>query len=140
MPIERLIVVSGPKAVGKSHLITRLRGGLLPKLRAALEIGDPASWEFACGFEVEALPLAQRIRESLIERLVLHYEITRPWNLGYDDGFLDDEPTKLLRVADDVRVLTLWAPCDLLLDRFLARNPRFRSWSAWLRGPSSQVV
>jgi hypothetical protein len=134
MPIDRLIVVAGPKAVGKSHIIEHLRHGSLPHLAEALEMDDPSSWQYGAGVDFQAADQRSRVRNSTIERFVLHYEITQPWNRRYyARNYKEDRSLELLSFAREITAATLWAPCDVLMQRFLARNPRFQNKLIWLR-------
>lgn len=134
MPIDRLIVVAGPKAVGKSRLIERLRQGSALQLAEALQMGDPGSWQYGAGIDFQETGQRARVRDSAIERFVLHYEITGPWNRRYyARSFHEDRPLELLGSAKEITFVTLWAPCDILMQRFLARNPRFQNRLTWLR-------
>jgi hypothetical protein len=134
MPIDRLIVVAGPKGVGKSQFIESLRRDSLPELAEALKMGDPSSWQYRDGVDLQDVDSRERVRESPIERLVLHYEITGPWNRRYyASNYQEDRPLEILDFSNDITVVTLWAPCDVLLERFLVRNPRFQNRWLWLR-------
>lgn len=133
MPIDRLIVVAGPKAVGKSHFIESLRQRSLPDLTEAIQMDDPASWQYVAALEYEDEESRAHVRDARMERVVLHYEMTRPWARGYARSFSEDTPLELFRFSKEITVVTLWAPCNVLLSRFLARNSRFRSKLLWLR-------
>ena len=134
MPIDRLILIAGPKAVGKSHFMRRLQQGSLPQLVEAFQMGDPDSWHYGAGADFQDAGKRAQVRGSAIERFVLHYEITGPWNPRYyARSYAEDKPLELLGFSKKITFATLWAPCDVLLNRFLARNPRFLNKMMWLR-------
>ena len=140
MPIERLIVIAGPKSVGKSHLIKCLNRKAVPELAGALRIGDPRSWKFTAAQKFENEDRRADARNSTIEYLALHYEFTRPWNRRYEFGHSHDKPLTILELAREITFLTLHAPCDVLLSRYLARNPRFQSRREWIRAACEHAL
>ena len=133
MSIDRLIVVAGPKAVGKSFLINLLQMQKLPHLAEKIKLGDPMSWRYMSAFEFENPVKQSEVKNTALARLFLHYEITRPWDRKYQYGFIEDTPLRVLRHAKNVTILTLWAPPHILLNRFLERNKRFSSTIVWLQ-------
>jgi hypothetical protein len=115
-------------------MIAHLRYGALPHLAEALEMGDPSAWQYGSGMDFQAMDQRSRVRDSTIERFVLHYEITGPWNRRYYvRTYQEDRALELLSFAKEVIFATLWAPCEVLMQRFLARNPRFYNKLLWLR-------
>jgi len=127
MTIDRLILIAGAKTAGKSLLIQQLKDQSLPALNELIQLGDPEPWIFAAAQQFESREERDRVGRSEIEGMVLHYEITRPWNHRYASGFLEDKPLELLEFAREIKILTLWAPADVLLSRYLDRNPAFQS-------------
>lgn len=134
MPIDRMIVVAGPKAVGKSHLMSRLEEGSLPQLADVLEMDEPHQWQCGSGLDFQDEESRERIRVTEIERFVFHYEFTAPWDpRHYARSYAEDRPLQILGNARQISFVHLWTSCDVLLSRFLDRNPRFQSKIMWLR-------
>ena len=102
--IGHLVVVAGPTSAGKSTLIERLRSD--PAVRARIGL-DEGGWLFD-NAHLAALP------NGPIERLVLHYDILRPWGRSIR-SYGRDPALDLLDVAERVTVLTLMAsPATML--------------------------
>jgi hypothetical protein len=102
--IERLFVVAGPPAVGKSTLIGRLASDELLRERLGAPKGaprlDPRS--------------AERCRPAALESLILHYDMLRPLNRQIPAYESDRVLRMLMDPAREITVLTLRAGADRL--------------------------
>src|SRR5687768_2145756 len=131
MTARRLIFIAGPMAVGKSTLITRLMSGELEDIRRRLGVDAADEWHVLDKSELPMLRAAKPVR-----KILCHYDIldARP-----EQSFRDAvEPSV---VADECRVVTLWAAPATLQERIVERefhglppDPSQKSnWNRWSR-------
>lgn len=110
--VGRLLVVTGPTAVGKSTFLRRLRAGWLPEVARRLELGDVSTWT-----ETSASVLAS-FEEPRTPRLLFHYDFLRPY-LRSAKTHARDEALDVLDAAEELTIVTLWAPPEVLRARLL---------------------
>ncbi len=110
-----LIVVAGLPASGKSTTISAIISGARPDLAERLAIGDPQSWRLIRARDVRGS------RDQLLNRAVLHYDLFRPDRQGMD-GYADDPALRMIRSAQDLAFVTVWAQPAALLERIEARG------------------
>jgi len=152
LQIDRLIVVAGYPATGKTTFISRLLADRLPSASEALAIGDSARWEWAeiihfrTIYRMQAETRANAIPQLLkrwraldprclasfdgsdaitglqIERLVLHFDLMSSVILGHASYSEDAVLVKLLAAAAEIEIVTLWAEPWLLKKRMLRRK------------------
>lgn len=105
--IERLLVVGGASASGKSYLFRRLKQGKEPTLAARLGLDNTGDWTFS------SMRALQAGGSGAARRMVLHVDVT---------GSLRDEAyealQKVIGVSRTVTVVTVWAPPEILVGRF----------------------
>jgi 2-polyprenyl-3-methyl-5-hydroxy-6-metoxy-1,4-benzoquinol methylase len=101
--IGHLAVIAGPTSSGKSTLMARLETDAALRARLGLE-GD--GW-LADNAHLDRLPRGR------IERLMLHYDILRPYGRSIRT-FHRDPALDIMTVADRISVLTLVAPTATL--------------------------
>jgi hypothetical protein len=115
--IRSLTVVAGPTAVGKTHLLQTLTTDR--RLREQLRIPSLT-------FTVTAGEFLKLGPSGPIERLILHYDILRPFHRGFDSHTSDPGAAVLSR-AETISFLTLrtsQAQLAAQLDRRLALTER----------------
>jgi len=125
--INRLIVVAGPGASGKSTFINRLKRGDIPAITNQLVLGDVSSWKFASSNRFPHMDGAY------IDKLILHYDFQRPWRR---DARIHerDEALHLLKAANEITFITAWAEPEQLRRRVeariiqLSRKKRYIDW------------
>lgn len=117
--VERLVVVAGPPAAGKSTTIRQLTSGGLLELRGSLDLGDPAGWRV-----LEARDL-HRVRDDRLERVILHYDFLRQWKRTHSHEFGTDQSLAILKRADEISFVTLWAQPATLIRRLHVRRAAF---------------
>ena len=101
--IGHLIVVAGPPAVGKSHLIRRLSRDDLLCERLGVPKGAPAL----------AARAVTRRRPAAVEALILHYDLLRLLHQGIP-AYEHDPSLVILDVAQCITFLTLRTSPDRL--------------------------
>jgi SAM-dependent methyltransferase len=108
--IGRLLLVSGPSACGKSTIIERLCRGEAGAIATACDFDPAQEWASLDTTRIH------RDRRARIDRLLLHYDILRPWRrpARYHRRV---EGLDVLDCSDRVRVVTLLARPDVLLNR-----------------------
>ena len=108
---NRLVIIAGPIAVGKSTLLERLRQGDVPHLCGQLGIDLPSSYLY-----LDAVELLQ-VRQSSVDRLVLHYDFLSQYSPRGGFAHLSD----LIGRACSVIVLTLCTSSEVLFQRTTSR-------------------
>jgi len=111
---ERLLLCAGPPGVGKTSFISAIRSGRHPDLDAALGLGGAGSWSALDAYEVPGA--AQR----RCERVILHYDIYKPIARGGE--WSTDPPLEVLGAAGTAAILTLWAPREVLIERWPSKR------------------
>lgn len=109
--IKKLVVVAGPTSVGKSTLIQKLMNNSLPTIANAVGIED--------GMEI-AFSGANSLEEKFngeVDTFLFHYDIVRPFRRSAKTHDRD-EALDILDTAEDIVVLTLWTPPDILRKQF----------------------
>ena len=114
--VNKLIVIAGPSAVGKSFLINRLQSDAFPQFSAQLGITEPALWSVKTALDLED------IHELQEDRLIVHYDLTRPWKRRLHSGYMEDQPLTILQAAIEITFITLLATPEILLARFFSRR------------------
>jgi hypothetical protein len=116
MHVDKLMVIAGPSGVGKSFLIKQLQLGSFPQFVKQLEMADPNLWTYVLARHLE------KIREHKIDRLFLHYDLTRPWRRKLRSGYLEDQPLRILTTSKEITVVTLPGTPEILMSRIVARR------------------
>ena len=119
--IRHLLVLSGPLAIGKSYTEQQILSGQLNHLEPLAKLYQVQSW-------VKLTPatyLQEWGEKRLPEFALFHYEltrlITRP---GYSlTDFAKDPGLEIANRAEDVSVITLWAPGIVIAERMQRRKP-----------------
>lgn len=109
--INQLLIIAGPSYAGKTTLFKKMQQGDCPRLCEQLGMANPLSWR-----RVACRKLA-KIREPIIERLVVHYDIYAHYS--QKNGF--EILPELMTNADSVIVLTLYIPPKILIQRLNSR-------------------
>jgi hypothetical protein len=112
--IQSLIVIAGPSCVGKSTLLSQLQKGQRPQVADILGLDVPERWEYSDAVRM-------RLCSARPARLVLHYDLLRPFKLGIKGGYGHDDALDTLDAADQVTLLTLWALPRTLAGRAVRR-------------------
>lgn len=115
--VNKLYLLGGPPAVGKSYLMEKIQNGGLPSIVSELDMGDPSRIVFA-----RAQTLVD-IKEPVVNRLVLHYDFLGPFVNGKQDYFAKDA-LGLIADADEVVFVTMWVPPAVLSKRIHDRRVR----------------
>ena len=111
--VGHLVVLAGPAGAGKSHLLNALRSGEHASIAAAIGLNDPGAGAWP---KIEARRLHQ-LDEPRLERLVLHYNFLSPFYRSAR-SYERDEALDLLDAAERLTFVTVWAPSQVLLQRF----------------------
>ncbi len=112
--MERLIVVAGPSAAGKTTLVRQLRRGLLPELAVRLDLGDFRRWHYTTG-EKGPPPAGER-------RVFLDYNASRYYRQGRP--YKEDRCLEMVQQAQRVWFVTVWTPPARLGRQYLADHLR----------------
>ncbi len=105
MKINKLIIIGGPSCAGKSFLMKKIQQGDCLILCEQLGIAIPSLWLYVAANELK------RIRQPIIERLVVHYSF-----FSYDsreNGF--NYLHKLISSSNSVTILTLCVSHEILI-------------------------
>ncbi len=108
---NRLIIVGGPSAAGKSTLITMIQQSRLPTLCDQLGV-DPYTPPLC--IEARKLP---EIRLSSVEQLIIHYDFIRQSLPEGEYAYL----SRLINASNCVVVLTLCTSPDMFTQRISSR-------------------
>jgi len=111
---ERLIVVAGPSAAGKTTLVRQLRRGLLPELADRLDMGDFQLWHYTTGDKGPPPADARRI--------FLDYNASRSYR--EERPYAEDECLEVVKRAQRVWFVTVWTPPARLGRQYLADHLR----------------
>lgn len=98
--IDRLVIIAGPTAAGKSTFIKQLTARPPPEIRARYGLEDLPDWP-----QMVANRLVQ-LDELELERLILHYDFL--WAPG------GARAPALLDGAREITLMTLWTPAARL--------------------------
>jgi hypothetical protein len=109
-PVQRLIVVAGPAAVGKTTIVRKLRDGNLPELARRLDFGQGADWHYTTG-EKNVPPPSSR-------RVLLDYNALPPYR--HDLNYEEEEGLRLVGRAERISFVTIWAPRERMARQRLA--------------------
>ena len=126
--IEQLVLIAGSSCSGKTYIIKRLKQKKLASLRRQIGIADPNEWHM---IDLRRLGKLQQIPSP---RLVVHYD------LGTHQL---RRVAELIRQAEKVTALTLYAPTNLLILRTVRRllSPlRFLNQQTGLCGELARTV
>jgi len=109
--IKKLFVIAGPASSGKSTLIQKLKNHSAPTIAQAVGIEEGMKMEHVGGNE-----LARYFNEK-VDTLLFHYDIVRPFRRSAKTHDRD-EALDILDTAEDIVILTLWTPPDILQKQF----------------------
>jgi hypothetical protein len=111
--IGQLHVLAGVNAVGKSHLLDRLRSGVENGVASQLGIDLSKPWSYSTFTH-----LLEQTQE-FFPHLIVQYNITAPAVHGdlykHTLGLQD-----LIQTAEHTTITTMWLPADLQRERYLA--------------------
>jgi|GEM_PF-1903314 len=116
MEVNRLIVIAGVSGVGKSYLIDKLKAEYFSELVEKFKMGDPKVWNYVLAKHFK------RLRQPKIDRLVLHYDLTRSWRRCLKRGYRDDTPLQVFKTAKKIDIMTLWVAPEILISRIIKRR------------------
>jgi hypothetical protein len=122
--IKRLLVVSGPSGSGKTTFLDQLASRALPpELTIALPQGA-GEWPQTNGFGIRgrAGAIRDEAGRQVLEGVVLHYDIMRVVETMID-RYEDDPALFGLSLADDVSVVLIRAPVELLVRQVHQKRP-----------------
>lgn len=108
--INKLIIVGGPSAAGKTYLIKKMQKGKLPNLCKQIEVPSPLIFP---DILVKDFPSLSNLN---IPGLIVHYDFCAQYSSGeYSHIF------NLLKKSDNIIVLTLKTPLKTLIKRNIRR-------------------
>ena len=105
--IKRLVIVAGPTRSGKSTLLEKIKTNSIPAIARAAGIEGKAELEY-----VDANGLVGHFKEN-VDTLIFHYDIVRPFRRSAKT-YYRDEALDLLDTAENIVILTLYTPPDIL--------------------------
>lgn len=111
--INRMLIIAGPTAAGKKHLMNKLKAGQAPELAKNLGLKDFDDWRTINAEDLD------RPTESEIPNLLFGYDIMRP-HLRSAEVHERDEALDILQCAKSIRVVTIWCSPQSLLERHKA--------------------
>lgn len=132
--VGEVLIVAGPSASGKSHLIRRLISGECPELETiANQSGDP--WIEATPHHISDLP------NPFVPKLAYHYDFLRPYLRG-PYNLTRDRATDVFQLADVVKSVTLVSDPAELAKRWHDREigPRTLFGFYWGRQRSNRIL
>jgi hypothetical protein len=122
--IKRLLVVSGPSGSGKTTFLDQLASHALPaELMNALPRGA-SEWPRTNGFSISGRAGAVRDEagRQVLDGVVLHYDIMRVFDTMID-RYEDDPALFGLSLAEDISVVLIRAPAELLVRQVHQKRP-----------------
>jgi hypothetical protein len=122
--IKRLLVVSGPSGSGKTTFLDQLASRALPaELTAELPPGA-SEWPQTNGFGIRgrAGAIRDEAGRQVLEGVVLHYDIMRVFDTMID-RYEDDPALFGLSLAEDISVVLIRAPAELLVRQVHQKRP-----------------
>jgi hypothetical protein len=138
--VHEILLVAAPAGAGESAFIRQLRAGLLPKEIHELLPEDCAGWSYIS----ERTPLAKRLSADLLSsrkpaRLLIHYDLMRPYRLGFRDYRSDPALALVWCPQSNLIVITLSTPAEALIAQYIGRAFRLHRQrkgrlKRWLRG------
>ncbi len=105
--IVQLIVIAAPSCAGKSYLINKIKKGECSHLCEQIGIDDPSLWHYT------HLKKLMYMRQPIIERLVVHYDLSANY-LQYNNF---NNLNELINKSGRVVTLTLNVSQELLIKR-----------------------
>lgn len=107
--VGHLVVISGASGAGKSTFLKGLSSAEQRRLLEPIGLEDLSEWVMVSASRYHDAP-------ARMERLCLHYDMNR--SVRYPTKmFARDDALDLIRVADEVTFLTLWADTAVILER-----------------------
>jgi SAM-dependent methyltransferase len=125
--IGHLVVLAGASGAGKSTMLQWLRSGAASDLLATVSLHG-----FESAPSIEAVDYAT-LPGEFTSRLWLHYDLNRAVRFPAK-RFAGDEALHLVRCADRVTFLTLWADPGVILERKYRRRANSQTSEPGLRG------
>ena len=123
MKINRLVVISGPSAVGKSTFIRGLIDGEFNWVIRALGIEDLSQFTW-----VDPTTNLLRLRKTKLDKVVLHYDFIKRSHYDFIRRSYKGDPVfQIIRLCPHISWLTLWAAPEILMQRIEDRRNRIRS-------------
>jgi SAM-dependent methyltransferase len=126
--VDSLLIVAGPSASGKTHLIEELTDGRRPDIEALVGDIDSGPWLAANPHHLDALPTPHA------PKLAYHYDFLRPYDRG-PYVFSRDRATDVFSLARSVASVTLICDPAVLHQRWKAREIDRRRWFGIYLGP-----
>ncbi len=105
--IDQLIVIVAPSCAGKSYLISKIKNGDCPHLCKQVGIDVPSLWHYAHFNNL------MYIRQPIIERLVVHYDLSAKY-IKYKNF---NSLIELITESGSVITITLHVSHELLIKR-----------------------
>lgn len=124
--IGQMIVLAGPRCVGKSWLIERIQKESIPIISKPLGLDNPSSWKIVNANQ------AHTLTDAVIEKLLLHYNFLAPWQLGFFNHEKYEE-LDILEASNEITFATIWTPPEILIRRLKKRE--WRVMRSLLPGP-----
>ena len=122
---NRLVIIGGPSAVGKSTLLNSIQQGNNSVLCNQIALLNPDSCLY-----LDAAYLS-KVRQSIVNRLILHYDFITQYSPKKGFAYLSN----LIYKSNNVCVLTLCTPLNILfqrislrLERVIKYSPNARAW------------
>lgn len=126
--VEKLMILAGPPACGKTTVLRALQEGKLPEIARRLGMENPAGWPLAAARELDSMP-------ETMERLLLHYDLLRQRkNAGVGETYDADPSLEIMRLAGETTMVTIWTPIEALCERVGGRGKPLRELWERLRG------
>jgi hypothetical protein len=127
--VAHLLVVAGASGSGKSTFLKQLvDGGLPAELLAALPPGA-AAWPQTNGRRVIRGTLRPLGTPPMLQGLVLHYDVMRPFETALSD-YGDDRSLAVLGAAEKITLVVVRASGDQLARQVVGRPPKRRMLDA----------
>jgi len=109
--IDELVLVAGPTGSGKSTLIEALQRGREKALAERLALGEGADWPMMSAWDLVGQ------RDPHVPRALFHYDTLRPFERSAH-VHAKERALEVIDTARRTRVVTLWTPQPVLLERF----------------------